>query len=479
MESIEIRRFGPVREGEIELAPLTILVGPNGSGKSYVAMALHSIDNTTAFSNFMDYYYLSDEADIGTSTEIEQKIDELRETGETEIPPHILNKVAEHFYKQAFSVGLTENIESIFATEVSDLIQLNKRRLRFDMNLRNDTGDMRLGCYLNQDSLNIDYFPEYNKSAVIESIEGEQRKHYRISSRGDSEDDALDIRSSVMAKERVYRYLFFYMVSKSFSPSSSSHYLPAGRAGLLQSHEVLARGAFDSLSQVGHERIELPAFSGVVSNYLNELVSLAGADEGELSDLAQEFEENTLDGEINVEKPDQRPYPEITFEQSGREFPLRLASTSVSELAPLVLYTKYVLSEDSVIVIEEPGGHLHPENQRKVADFILRLIDRDVKVIVTTHSDFFLDQINNSIRLSQVSKEKRKKEGLEDVSTISHEDVSAHVFTREGPHDFIIQNIEVDSFDGISLESFERVSDELYGQSYKIDRLLEQTAQGE
>jgi predicted ATPase len=40
---IEIRDFGPIREGEIEIKPLTIFIGPNNSGKSYGAMLIHSL----------------------------------------------------------------------------------------------------------------------------------------------------------------------------------------------------------------------------------------------------------------------------------------------------------------------------------------------------------------------------------------------------------------------------------------------------
>ena len=40
---IEIKDFGPICKGEIELKPLTIFIGPNNSGKSYAAMLIHSL----------------------------------------------------------------------------------------------------------------------------------------------------------------------------------------------------------------------------------------------------------------------------------------------------------------------------------------------------------------------------------------------------------------------------------------------------
>src|SRR5258708_5529388 len=38
---LTVENFGPLREGAVELKPLTILIGPNNSGKSYVALLLY------------------------------------------------------------------------------------------------------------------------------------------------------------------------------------------------------------------------------------------------------------------------------------------------------------------------------------------------------------------------------------------------------------------------------------------------------
>jgi len=40
---IEIQNFGPLRDGVIEIKPLTIFIGPNNSGKSYGALLIHSL----------------------------------------------------------------------------------------------------------------------------------------------------------------------------------------------------------------------------------------------------------------------------------------------------------------------------------------------------------------------------------------------------------------------------------------------------
>ena len=43
MFKIQVKDFGPIIEGTVDLKPLTIFVGPNNSGKSYMAMLLYSL----------------------------------------------------------------------------------------------------------------------------------------------------------------------------------------------------------------------------------------------------------------------------------------------------------------------------------------------------------------------------------------------------------------------------------------------------
>ena len=44
--NIKIKSFGPIKEANIDIAPLTIFVGPNSSGKSYLSLLIHSILNS-------------------------------------------------------------------------------------------------------------------------------------------------------------------------------------------------------------------------------------------------------------------------------------------------------------------------------------------------------------------------------------------------------------------------------------------------
>ena len=43
--NIKIKNFGPVKEANIDISPLTIFVGSNSSGKSYSSCLIHSLLN--------------------------------------------------------------------------------------------------------------------------------------------------------------------------------------------------------------------------------------------------------------------------------------------------------------------------------------------------------------------------------------------------------------------------------------------------
>ena len=84
------------------------------------------------------------------------------------------------------------------------------------------------------------------------------------------------------------------------------------------------------------------------------------------------------------------------------------ASSMVSELAPVVLYLRYMVRTDSVLIIEEPESHLHPAMQVEFTRQIAALVHSGVRVIVTTHSEWVVETLANLMRLSELSRSKRE-----------------------------------------------------------------------
>ena len=176
--------------------------------------------------------------------------------------------------------------------------------------------------------------------------------------------------------------------------------------------------------------------------------------------------------EIEAKMPEGKySYPEVRYRSREVELPLHRASSSVSELAPLILYLKYYVEPGSVLIIEEPEAHLHPENQRVLAKYLVRLVRRGVHVLITTHSDYLLEQLNNFVLLSRLEPGKRREQGYREDDYLKPDEVAVYVFQYdEGSRGYRISEAEVTEEEGIAQEEFLRVDEALYGETLRIAR---------
>lgn len=60
--SIQIKNFGPIKEADINITPLTIFIGQNSSGKSFSALLIHSLLNTFDKLGFNQYNKVRNES---------------------------------------------------------------------------------------------------------------------------------------------------------------------------------------------------------------------------------------------------------------------------------------------------------------------------------------------------------------------------------------------------------------------------------
>ncbi|WCL81674.1 AAA family ATPase [Saprospira sp. CCB-QB6] len=66
-----------------------------------------------------------------------------------------------------------------------------------------------------------------------------------------------------------------------------------------------------------------------------------------------------------------------------------------TQLVPLIIQTAiYAFSEKKgMLIIEEPGIHLHPDLQAKLVDFMVDAIKHGVQFLVETHSEYFIHKL--------------------------------------------------------------------------------------
>ncbi len=78
---------------------------------------------------------------------------------------------------------------------------------------------------------------------------------------------------------------------------------------------------------------------------------------------------------------------------------MHIALSTVKVFFALFFYLKHNAENGDYLMIDEPELNLHPENQRKVARLLTQLVNAGLKVVVSTHSDYFVRELSNLLML--------------------------------------------------------------------------------
>lgn len=140
------------------------------------------------------------------------------------------------------------------------------------------------------------------------------------------------------------------------------------------------------------------------TNYQNALKTISDLQKPILKNLAHrikeplsEFLPNIKGVEIQIVENLRRVTPFRDFEvviDDGTPTNIEFKGDGVKSLAALgLLKNKSIKSGISVIAIEEPESHLHPEAIHQINDVICSLVDEN-QVIISTHNPLFVDRDN-------------------------------------------------------------------------------------
>ncbi len=264
------------------------------------------------------------------------------------------------------------------------------------------------------------------------------------------------------------------------------HYLPADRAGVMHAHQVAVRGLIARASRVGlRPEFPMPVLSGVLGDFLEQLVELASARTLEQrqgpnylaekpNDLAEKLERNLMKGSVSVERS-QIDYPSFVYRPDGweRNLPLMNASSMVSELAPVALYLRHVVFPGHTLIIEEPESHLHPAMQVEFIRQLAAAVKLGIRVIITTHSEWVLEELANLLLLSELPEDGRTGiEGADLALTSNEVGVWAFEPSSDGGGS-TVKEMQMDREVGKLPTDFGLVTADLYNRYAKITNRIE------
>ena len=183
-----------------------------------------------------------------------------------------------------------------------------------------------------------------------------------------------------------------------------AYYLPADRTGVMHAHSVVVSALIGSAPTAGlRPATRTPMLSGVLADFLEQLIEIDRPRQSRKTrrhDYGTSIEEAILGGSVGVDRSATINYPRFTYRPAGwkSDLPLMNASSMVSELAPVVLYLRHMVEPGQVLIVEEPESHLHPAMQVKFTRQLAALVNAGFRVLVTTHSEWLLEELANIVR---------------------------------------------------------------------------------
>ena len=501
MLTISAKDFGPIVAGTVDLKPLTIFMGRSNTGKSYMAAAIHALmtasydDEPALYRRQMSsarQYRRAFRRVVGLGRRrhmreefpgVLQAFREWARSQDVEASdshrftvsdlPGEVQKALEHSIRQfldSFSDGVIERLRQTYG-ETSGFVRRGTKPMDLRLTIRQDEPKLHLNIEL---SGGRECMPEFEMSQVsIPSSTYEELSFVGILDEDDER--SLSLHSFNALEASVIEQAFVAFPAQSF-------YLPAARSGIAQGHKVLAASLVRQSRRIGLEPVNIPTLPGITTEFLSHIVALdrrmrRRPRQGELEDAINFVENEVLQGRIDLDESGGLPYPEIVYEQMGIEsspgtFTLDHTSSMVSELAPLILFLKYLINDADVLILEEPESHLHPGAQRQMARGIARLVNAGIRVIITTHSDMFVAQINNLLRLSHASRRWVREHKFQPQDCLREEQIGAFLFhydqTLGGS---VINPLTIDPETGIDEEEFVREIELVYDEAIALQRI--------
>ena len=408
-----VKNFGKIKEAEIELSDLVLFIGDNNSGKSYLMTLIYGFANySEEIVNilFQDKDFLFS---LQEYKDIENIINKHLEYNK-ENYSQIMKSHNNYFINAAKNRNIfcaEQTLDERFFLSLEELKLFNDL---FNLLLNKDKGKILqfifndINNFINLDYINLDIYKadfkillEHNRKISI--LYKNHMNDYSISGNIPNF-STLDIIMIIFSS--ITKYIFNIYYNKKI-------FLPTSRTGFFLSYKELAKQSVTSAFNIENQKIKT-LFQKPISYFINNLIDLSKeySINEEYTDIIAIFH-NMIQGKIEVNSETGGYY--YNPDNTDLKIPMYLNSAVITETAPLYLFLKYG-KDIGTIFIEEPEMSLHLKLQKQMARIIINLVNKNINLIISTHSDTILEHINNMIKLNSINDKDKKNHLLKKYS---------------------------------------------------------------
>lgn len=442
-----VENLGPLREAEVDLSKrLIVLTGPNNTGKTYLAWSVYGLHRF--WSDRRKYVALLD----GWAEELTA-------------PPHELD-VEELFARDA--PGILADMAAAYSPALHRCFAAESDRFK-DASLSFRTSDVTPMASL-KDFSSVTHLNGIAPAVALFNLADEppRLKLVLFEPQGETHRDSTLMRTIGLWKRRngagatnetsaaiaklsegdrtllksLLAALLFGIVTRSLLPSCVL--LPAERIAVnifakelaLKRTELVDKLIDADLEGEGDAPLDLVRRSAgrypwPIRDSLRTANDLANLrkEVSPFADLADELEDAVMGGKVGVSEDG-----EMFFTPEGapeRRLAMHLTASVVKSLSSLVFYFRHVAMTAEFLIIDEPELNLHPDNQRKIARILAKAVNRGFKIMMSTHSDYIVRELDHLIMLSKLSPEEAKELEYDPAWALRPEEVGVYLFDHK------------------------------------------------
>lgn len=189
------------------------------------------------------------------------------------------------------------------------------------------------------------------------------------------------------------------------------------------------------------------------------------------SEIADIIETKLLQGKVDTTKEG-----EVEFHADGmsktKRLPFHMSSSIVKTMASLVIYLRHIAGKGETLIIDEPEMNFHPNVQVWLARIFALLSAKGLRIIVSTHSDYIVRELNSLIMggtlLKKGIKEPIHSLGYNDDMLLDYADLSVLFFSQTGKKNNVtIKSLPIDD-EGFTVES---IDETILEQNKRVETL--------